>query len=75
VRERLGALLELLIPSVCPACDAPRASGDTLLCAACARGLRALPRLRAVHTAIAYEGRACCSSAVGSKPGSTRSTW
>ena len=55
MRERLGALLELLIPSVCPACDAPRAPGDTLLCHACARGVRALPRLRAVHTAIAYD--------------------
>jgi ComF family protein len=55
LRERLGALLELLIPSVCPACDVPRAAGDALLCSACARGVRALPRLRAVHTAIAYE--------------------
>lgn len=54
MRERLGALLELLVPSVCPACDAPRAPGDALLCPPCARGLRALPRLRAVHTAIAY---------------------
>jgi ComF family protein len=50
----LRALVELLLPSVCPACDAPRAAGDTLLCGACARGLRALERLRAVHTAIAY---------------------
>jgi len=52
----LGGLLELVVPSVCPACDVPRASGDALLCASCARGLRALSRLRAVHTAIAYEG-------------------
>ena len=55
MRERLSALLELLIPSVCPACDVPRAAGDTLLCPTCARGVRALPRLRAVHTAIAYD--------------------
>lgn len=54
MRERLGALLELLVPSVCPACDVPRLSGETLLCASCARGLHPLPRLRAVHTAIAY---------------------
>jgi ComF family protein len=56
VGELLGALLELVVPSVCPACDVPRACGDALLCASCARGLRALPRLRAVHTAIAYDG-------------------
>ena len=56
MRERLGALLELLIPSVCPACDVPRVPGDPLLCASCARGVRALPHLRAVHTAIAYGG-------------------
>lgn len=52
----LGGLLELVVPSVCPACDVPRRAGDALLCASCALGLRALPRLRAVHTAIAYEG-------------------
>ena len=56
VRGLLGALLELAVPSVCPACDVPRVPGDALLCASCARGLRALPRLRAVHTAIAYDG-------------------
>ncbi len=55
MRERLAALLELLIPSVCPACDVARVPGDALLCPACARGVRALPRLRAVHTAIAYD--------------------
>jgi predicted amidophosphoribosyltransferase len=52
----LRALHELLVPSVCPACDAPRAAGEPLLCGFCARGVRPLPRLRAVHTAIAYEG-------------------
>jgi ComF family protein len=56
VRERLAALLELLVPSVCPGCDVPRVPGDALLCATCARGLRVLARLRAVHTAIAYDG-------------------
>jgi ComF family protein len=56
VRKLLGAFLELVVPSVCPACDVPRATGELLLCASCARGLRAFPRLRAVHTAIAYEG-------------------
>lgn len=54
--RRLGAaLLELLLPSVCPACDAPRAPRERLLCARCAAGVRPLRRLRAVHTAIAYE--------------------
>ena len=48
-------LLELIVPSVCPACDAPRSPGDTLLCPACARGLHAWPRLRGVRTALAYE--------------------
>ena len=56
MRELLGQLLELVVPSVCPACDVPRTTGEPLLCASCARGLRALPRLRAVHTAIAYDG-------------------
>ena len=51
-----SALLELVAPSVCPGCDAPRAAGELLLCARCAAGVRRLPRLRAVHTAIAYEG-------------------
>jgi len=55
LRGRLGALLELLIPSVCPACDLARAPGEALLCGSCARGVRALARLRAVHTAIAYD--------------------
>jgi len=56
LRGLLRALHELLVPSVCPSCDAPRAHGETVLCGFCARGVRALPRLRAVHTAIAYEG-------------------
>lgn len=51
-----SALLELVAPSVCPGCDAPRVAGELLLCAGCAAGVRRLPRLRAVHTAIAYEG-------------------
>jgi len=56
LRARFGQLLELVVPSVCPGCDVPRRSGEPLLCATCARGLRTLPRLRAVHTAIAYDG-------------------
>jgi ComF family protein len=56
VPRLLEGLLELVVPSVCPACDEPRRAGDALLCASCALGLRALPSLRAVHTAIAYEG-------------------
>ena len=50
------ALLELVAPSVCPACDAPRREREPLLCRACATRVRKLERLRAVHTAIAYEG-------------------
>lgn len=56
MRGLARALFELVVPSVCPACDAPRRPGDTLLCSHCARGVRRLERLRAVHTAIAYEG-------------------
>ncbi len=56
MRDLLRAFLELVVPSVCPACDVPRSPGEALLCSSCARGLRALPRLRAVHPAIAYDG-------------------
>jgi ComF family protein len=48
------ALLELLLPSVCPACDAARRPGEALLCASCAAGLEPLERLGPVSTAIAY---------------------
>ena len=51
-----AALLELLIPSVCPACDAPRRPGAALLCAPCAAGLSRLERLGEVHTVLAYRG-------------------
>lgn len=50
------ALLELVAPSVCPACDEPRREGESLLCLACASRVRPLARLRGVHTAIAYDG-------------------
>ena len=56
MRGLARALFELLVPSVCPACDAPRAPRDPLLCRPCAVRVRRLARLRAVHTAIAYEG-------------------
>ena len=56
MRELARALFELVVPSVCPACDAPRRPREPLLCAFCDRGVRRLLRLRAVHTAIAYEG-------------------
>ena len=56
MRGLARALLELVVPSVCPACDRPRVAGDTLLCRDCARSLRRLERVRAVHTALAYEG-------------------
>lgn len=53
-----AALLELLIPSVCPACDAARRPGAPLLCAECAAGLSCLAQLGAAHTALAYRGTA-----------------
>ncbi len=49
------SLLELLVPSVCPACDRTRGPGELLLCPACAPGLRTLSELGHVATAVAYE--------------------
>ena len=49
------SLLELLVPSVCPACDRSRGAGELLLCAACASRLRTLSELGHVATAVAYE--------------------
>ena len=51
----LRGLLELLLPSVCPACDAARRPGDPLLCSACQTGLRPFRRAGSAATAIAYE--------------------
>jgi ComF family protein len=48
------ALLELLLPSVCPACDGPRRAGQPLLCERCRPGLRLLERLGSVATAVEY---------------------
>ena len=54
---RLAAeLLELVVPSVCAACDGPRRPGDPLLCSRCAAGLRPLHALGEVATALAYTG-------------------
>jgi ComF family protein len=50
------ALLELISPSRCPACDQPRRPGQTLLCADCALELRPLARLGRIRTGVAYEG-------------------
>lgn len=50
------ALLELVAPSVCPACDAPRAAGASLLCASCTADLRPLEAVGGVATTIAYGG-------------------
>ena len=52
------ALVELLTPSVCPACDRARREGEPLLCGACALALRPLARLGRVTTALAYDGTA-----------------
>ncbi|MFQ5513845.1 MAG: ComF family protein [Myxococcota bacterium] len=51
-----AALLELLVPSVCPACDVPRGSGVPLLCSRCRHRLRPLHELGGVATVLAYEG-------------------
>lgn len=49
------ALLELLIPSVCPGCDTARREGEPLLCPKCRRALAPLHSLRGIRTALAYE--------------------
>ncbi len=51
-----SSLLELLAPSVCPACDSPRRPGTPRLCDRCRSQLVPLRRLRGVPTALAYEG-------------------
>jgi len=52
------ALVELLTPSVCPACDCARREGEPILCGTCALALRPLARLGPVTTALAYDGTA-----------------
>lgn len=52
-----AALLELIVPSVCPGCDGARSEGQALLCADCAAALVPLSKLRRVHTALSYEGK------------------
>ncbi len=54
----LRGLLELVAPSVCPACDAVRVEGAPLLCETCDGGLEALARLGRVRTAFTYRGTA-----------------
>jgi predicted amidophosphoribosyltransferase len=56
VPSRTNPLLELVAPSVCPACDRPRREGDLLLCPRCVPGLVALSTLRGAVTALSYEG-------------------
>lgn len=51
-----SALLDLLIPPLCPSCDRPRRPGDTVLCRDCRHGLVELEALEDVRTAVAYEG-------------------
>lgn len=51
-----AALLELLTPSTCPGCDAPRSEGDARLCPRCARALTPLPLHEGVVTALSYRG-------------------
>jgi ComF family protein len=54
----LDALFELIVPSVCPACDRPRPAGATLLCVGCRTGLLGLHELGGAATALAYTGTA-----------------
>lgn len=54
----MRGLLELLVPSVCPACDQPRREGEPLLCAACARDLPGAPDNSGTHAALSYRGPA-----------------
>ena len=56
VRGLARELLELVAPSVCPACDTPRRPGQSLLCAPCRDGLKEMRALGAVRTGVAYEG-------------------
>jgi ComF family protein len=51
-----SSLLELLAPSVCPACDVPRRPGTRRLCGRCRVQLTPLRELRGVRTALAYDG-------------------
>lgn len=51
----MRALLELIAPSVCPACDAPRRERELLLCPDCRAGLRPRSWLGPLPTALAYE--------------------
>ncbi len=48
-------LLELLIPSVCPACDRPRRAGDDALCPGCRADLAPLRAVHGIPTVFAYE--------------------
>ncbi len=52
------ALLELLAPSVCPACDRPRREGEPLLCAPCALRMHGRPSSGPVRSALDYDGTA-----------------
>lgn len=58
----MRALLELLAPSVCPACDCARREGEPLLCAECARELgcagTAVPGVPGARSLWRYEGSA-----------------
>ena len=51
-----AALLELVAAERLPGLRRAARAGELVLCARCAAGVRRLQRLRAVHTAIAYEG-------------------
>jgi len=50
-----SSLLELLAPSVCPACDVARSPGTPQLCGRCRLELSPLRELRGIPTALAYD--------------------
>ena len=53
-----SAWLELIVPSVCPGCDASRRPGEDVLCSACTAGLLDPPARADVDAAVAYAGSA-----------------
>ncbi len=54
----LGALVELWVPSVCPACQRGRREGERLLCPPCAADLRPGTLHGPIRAALRYEGSA-----------------
>lgn len=58
LRDPLRSAIELLVPSVCPACDRPRRAGEPLLCGVCAQSLEPQDWSGDCATALTYRGSA-----------------